>query len=101
MQVTIADVAALYAEARAVAQLSVVAIQPGVCRYCGKWWRSWVGENQPTLDGHARCVVTKKFQSELTALWWRTPALTIQQIADACQVSVAVASVWLGRRRRK
>lgn len=99
---TLAELPQLYAAARVTAASAptVRSAQPGVCRYCGSFWRPWPATQHQTLDGHAKCVVTAEFRAELTRAWWADPALTIRAIARACDVSVSTVACWLGRKRK-
>lgn len=92
----------LYAAARVTAASAptVREPQPGVCRYCRRFWRPWPATRHATLDGHAKCVVGPEFRAELTRAWWADPTLTISAIATACDVSVSTVACWLGRKRK-
>ena len=66
-------------------------LEDGHCRYCGQPWKPVAG----TLhDGHVRCIVPRSFQEELHALWWNSPTLSEQQIADILGITVSTVRGW-------
>lgn len=65
--------------------------EPNTCRYCGRYWRRWLGS---TLDGHAACVVTADFKQRLAALLRSSPRMTYAVIAGAIGVSPSVVRSW-------
>lgn len=92
---TLSDLPALYAAARSEASASKPVIEdlpPNICRYCGKHLRLLPGTSN---DGHAKCVVGLVFQRAVYELWWSSPAMALDQIAEACGVSVATVRAWI------
>jgi hypothetical protein len=67
-------------------------VPPNTCRYCGAYWRLYVGS---TLDGHAKCIVPDWFKRELIELFARTPALTYRLVAETIGVTSAVVRSWV------
>jgi len=61
------------------------------CRYCGEPWKPVAGTMH---DGHVRCIVPRSFQEELHKLWWNSPTLSEQQIADILGITVSTVRGW-------
>lgn len=68
-----------------------------ICRYCGKHWRLWAGSQ---LDGHAKCLVTARFKSDL-AVALKDPTLTYGTIATLLGVTKSVVRAWCFPKRGK
>lgn len=67
-------------------------VPPNTCRYCGAFWRRYVGS---TLDGHAKCIVPAWFKRELISLFARQPALTYRTVSQTIGVTPAVVRSWV------
>lgn len=99
---TLADLPAAFAAARAKAFAAAPVVEevpPNTCRYCGRYFRLPPGV-ATTLDGHARCCVGLSFQRSLYELWWNSPTLGKDRIAEACGVSVVAVDKWIAHVER-
>lgn len=99
---TLADLPTAYSAARAEASAAALVVDDvplNTCRYCGHYFRLPTGTTT-TLDGHARCCVSLQFQRALYELWWSTPGLGKECIAEICGVSVVAVQKWLANVER-
>ena len=99
--ITFADLPAAFSAARAEASAAALGVvedmPPNTCRYCGKFMRPWGGRRS---DGHVRCIVPLAFQRAVFELWWTSPTLTPEQIAEACGVSASTVRGWIANVER-
>lgn len=81
-----------YRADRARRQLEHPAIaSTDLCRYCRKPWRPFQGTKS---DGHAACVVSRRFMEQFVAFTDEHYAIPLVTIADRIGVGAGVVRAW-------
>jgi len=62
-----------------------------MCRYCGKYWRPWVG---CAFTGHVKCAVSSGFRAKLVVVLEQQATMTYAIVAAKLGVTPAVVQCW-------